>query len=45
MMVAPGRLELPHPRIPDFESGASTDSATGPLRISQSSSVCREGQY
>lgn len=30
-MVAPARLELAHPRIPDFESGASTDSATGPL--------------
>ncbi len=29
MMVPPGRLELPLPKKPDFESGASTNSATG----------------
>jgi hypothetical protein len=28
-MVPPGRLELPLPKEPDFESGASTNSATG----------------
>ena len=30
-MVPPGRLELPLPKKPDFESGASTSSATGAL--------------
>lgn len=30
-VVPPGRLELPHPKIADFESAASTNSTTGAL--------------
>lgn len=33
LMVPPGRLELPLPKKPDFESGASTSSATGATNI------------
>ena len=34
-MVGPGRIELPLPKEPDFESGASTNSATTPSLISE----------
>lgn len=30
LLVGPGRIELPLPKKPDFESGASTSSATTP---------------
>ena len=32
-MVPPARLELALPKEPDFESGASTNSATGATEI------------
>jgi len=35
-VVPPGRLELPHPKITDFESAASTNSATGAESITVS---------
>ena len=37
MLIGLERLELSHPRVTDFKSGASTNSATAPCLLTETS--------